>query len=264
MNMMDIRRRMLESASKLHVSAVSTAAHTGVSIASLTWAELSAYSKAISVDTANTYSNSIRSVAFSDGQVLGVGDYLNISINSVSYRVDILGFHHDAVTDTTAYGGTYAGITWQLHDCYGTKYAMNSTATNVGGWTSCLMRTSTIASLFGLLASGVSDVVVPVNKPTSAGNQSSIINTTSDSLFLLSEIEVFGTRTYSLAGEGTRYSYYAAGNSRIKTQGGSATSWVARSPTDEDSGDFCVVSLSGSFYKRDANASNGVAFAFCT
>lgn len=265
MNRIDIRRRMLESISSgLKVTSVSTAAHTAASISSLTWEEISAYSKAISVDTANTYSNSTTAITFSDGQVLGIGDYLNIAINSVNYRVDIIGFKHDTVTDAAAYGGTYAGITWQMHDIYATTYKMNSTITNSGGWTSCMMRTSTMATLLGLLESDVPGVIVPVNKLTTAGSGSSTINTTSDSLFLLSEKEVMGGTPYTPAGEGTQYAYYVAGNSAIKNRSGTAEYWWLRSPKENDTSRFVEVSTSGSTSYDGATSLRGVVFAFCT
>jgi hypothetical protein len=205
-----------------------------------------------------------RSVTFSTDRFLGVGDYLNISINSVSYQVDIIGFHHDAVTDSAAYGGAYAGITWQMHDLYATTYPMNSTATNSGGWTNCLMRTSTMASLLSLLSSDLSEVIVPVNKLTTAGSQSTTINTTSDSLFLLSEIEVNGSTPYTSAGEGVRYAYYAAGNSAVKNRNGTAEYWWLRSPTENNSQRFVEVKTSGSTSYDTAMSKRGVAFAFCT
>ena len=43
-----------------------------------------------------------------------------------------------------------------------------------------------------------------VNQMTSAGSQSATINTTADKLFLLSEIEIFGSVSYSKSGEGTQ------------------------------------------------------------
>ena len=61
-----------------------------------------------------------------------------------------------------------------------------------------------------------------MQKKSSAGNQSSSIQTTNDKLFLLSEIEIFGSTTYSFTGEGKQYDYYKAGNSKVKNLSGSA------------------------------------------
>jgi len=258
------KRAALCGINGLRVAAVSTASHTAASISALTWEELSAYSKVISKDHRYTYSNAIRAVTFSDGQVFGVGDYLSISINGVSYQIDILGFHHDPVTDAASYGGDYAGITWQMHDCYATKYGMNSSYTNAGGWNGCLMRTSTMQLLLGYLTSDLSGVIVPVDKLAGAGSGSSTIITSSDNLFLLSEVEILGSLTYSSAGEGSRYAYYVAGNSMIKKLGGTATRWWTRSPPEGNTIKFVNITQYGDPSSIDAPYEWGVAFAFCT
>ena len=102
-----------------------------------------------------------------------------------------------------------------------------------------------------------------VNKVTSVGNNSSGLETTSDKLFLLSEIEVFGATQYSYAGEGKQYEYYTAGNSTIKKVNGSADYWWERSPYSGGTNDFCYVDGNGSANYYDASDSNGVSFGFC-
>ena len=102
-----------------------------------------------------------------------------------------------------------------------------------------------------------------VNKLTSAGNKSSTINTTADKLFLLSEVEIFGSTTYSAAGEGTQYDYYKAGNSKVKKHHGSKYAWWERSPLASDSARFCVVSSNGRTSASNASVAYGVAFGFC-
>ena len=102
-----------------------------------------------------------------------------------------------------------------------------------------------------------------MQKKSSAGNQSSSIQTTNDKLFLLSEIEIFGSTTYSFAGEGKQYAYYQAGNSKVKNLSGSANLWWERSPNSSNSTAFCYVSSSGGAGAADAGYSSGVAFGFC-
>ena len=76
-------------------------------------------------------------------------------------------------------------------------------------------------------------------------------------------IEIFGSTTYSVSGEGTQYAYYKAGNSKVKNKGGSATSWWGRSPNSGYSNYFCIVSSGGSADYGSATSSRGVAFGFC-
>ena len=82
-------------------------------------------------------------------------------------------------------------------------------------------------------------------------------------MFLLSEIEIFGATTYSFAGEGTQYEYYAAGNTTIKKVNGSANSWWERSPRSDDTTYFCLVDSSGNAGVYSADYSRGVSFGFC-
>lgn len=120
-----------------------------------------------------------------------------------------------------------------------------------------------MATLLNQLSSDLKSVLKFVNKVTSVGNSSSGLETTSDKLFLLSEIEVFGATQYSYAGEGKQYEYYTAGNSTIKKVNGSASYWWERSPTSGDTGYFCRVDGGGNAYFGNASGSYGVSFGFC-
>ena len=131
-----------------------------------------------------------------------VGNSKTMTINGASYQVDIIGKNHD----TYASGGK-APLTFQLHDCYGETKKMNSSNTNSGGWTSCAMRSTHLPAILALMPTEVQNGIREVNKMTSAGSQSATIHTTADKLFLLSEIEIFGSVSYSKSGEGTQYDY---------------------------------------------------------
>ena len=185
--------------------------------------------------------------------------YKDMEINGTNYRIDIIGKNHDDYAD----GSGKAPLTFQMHDCYTTTYPMNAAHTNVGGWQSCQIRTQTMPALKSLLPAEVQAGIRAVNKLTSAGNKSGSIVTTSDDLFLLSEIEIFGSTTNSFAGEGTQYAYYQAGNSKVKNRNGSADYWWDRSPYSRYSTHFCVVSRSGDVTAGSAGDSYGVAFGFC-
>lgn len=195
-----------------------------------------------------------------------VGDEKTITLTTgEEVTLVILDFNHDNLT-----AGGKAGITLGMKNLLATKYPMNSSNTNAGGWTSSAMRTSTMQTLLGQLPDEVKAVIKPVNKLTSAGEQSTTINTTSDSLFLLSEIEVFETRSYSVAGEGTQYAYYrdiantaAKRIKKLSNGTGSASGWWLRSPYASYSTYFCNVNLNGNANYYYAGYSYGVAFGFC-
>lgn len=209
----------------------------------------------ISWDVINSFSES--GVASS---IWNVGDKKTVAIEGKNFQVQIIGFNHDDKTS-----GGKAGITFQLVDCLDLRgaYDMNDTSINSGGWTSCKMRTSTLNRIFSNLPTDLQNVIKAVNKLTSAGSQSATINTTSDKLFLLSEVEIFGSITYSKSGEGSQYAYYKAGNSKVKKAHGSASAWWERSPNGRDKTGFCLVSSEGGATKYDAAGAFDLSFAFC-
>lgn len=184
----------------------------------------------------------------------------------------IAGFNHDDLT-TAINGHTKAAVTLTQVDCLmdaecaaGTKYGgnntengyMNRSATNVGGWESCARRTWCNSMYYNALPSVLKNAVKEVNKKTSAGNQSTTIKTTTDKIFLLSEIEIFGSITYSASGEGKQYQYYKnAVANRYKlpkwnsSDGGGL--WWQRSPKSSSADRFCCMGT---------NADHNYNFAF--
>lgn len=192
-----------------------------------------------------------------------VGDTKTVAVNGVNYQFQIIGFDHDTLT-TKDGTRTKAGITFQMVDCLNTTYSMNGSNTNNGGWNGSTMRTSTMATLLNQLPAALKNVLKSVNKLSGTGGGStSGTQTTHDKLFLLSEVEIFGTTTYSVPGEGTQYAYYKAGNSKVKKVNGSANYWWERSPSSGSTGNFCCVANGGSATRSNASISNGVSFGFC-
>ena len=188
-----------------------------------------------------------------------VADQKPMTINGVDYQIDIIGKNHDTYT-----AGGKAPLTFQLHDCYADTKAMSSSNTNSGGWKNSAMRTTHLPAILALMPTEVQNGIREVNKLTSAGNKSSTINTTADKLFLLSDVEIFGSTNHSAAGEGTQYDYYKAGNSKVKNRNGFAANWWERSPNASNSTNFCLVNSNGNANNNNASNANGVAFGFCT
>lgn len=207
-------------------------------------------------DTINTIAQSGQA-----SSVFSIGDTKSISINGTNYKIQIYDFNHDDLAD----GSGKAKITFGLANCLSTYYAMNSSNTNSGGWGSCALRTTLQNTILNQLPTELKTLIKTVKKKTSAGSQSTTINTTNDTLFLFSEVELFGSTTYSVAGEGTQYPIFTNNSSRIKKQGdtGSACYWWERSPFASDSTYFCFVSTDGSANFGYASNSFGVCFGFC-
>ena len=188
-----------------------------------------------------------------------IGNSKNMTINGTGYQIDIIGKNHDNYAD----GSGKAPLTFQLHDCYADTKAMNSTHTTSGGWKNSAMRTTHLPAILALMPTEVKNGIREVSKKVSVGGASSTIETVSDKLFLLSEVEIFGSTSYSAAGEGTQYDYYKAGNSKVKKLNGSADSWWERSPTAGGSTNFCAVNNIGYASDIFAGKDKGVAFGFC-
>ncbi len=251
----------------------STAATSGVNYTSglsgVAASDVTLFAEAISNNSSITNATSTVYIDFgSVHRKVSVGDQVTLALNGTNYTFDVIGFNHDTLTTSTAYGATTktgkAGITFQMHDLFATTYVMNSSNTNSGGWKSSAMRTSTMATMKGYLPAAWQTAIKPVNKVSgTGGGSSSGTETVSDSCFLLAEIEIFGSTTYSVSGEGTQYAYYKAGNSKVKNKGGSAGYWWERSSLSGNSSNFCCVNSGGSAYYGYADYSRGVAFGFC-
>ena len=172
-----------------------------------------------------------------------------------------MGFNHDDLES-----GGKTGITFGLKNLMENTRQMNSSNTNIGGFTGSELYSWLKNTLLKQLPSDLQAVLKSVNKKTSAGGASSTINTDAMKLFLFSEIEIFGTITFSVSGEGTQYPYFATAGNRIKYLAngtGAADSWWERSPYSEDTACFCVMRINGSANFGSPSVSNGICFGFC-
>lgn len=191
-------------------------------------------------------------------QFFKVGDSKTVNIGGTNYEVQIIGFNHDDKVS-----GGKAAYSFQLVDCLNQTQQMNTSNTNTGGWNGSAMR-GRMSTYKSQLPAALRNVIKTVKKKSgTGGGSSSGTQQTNDDLFLLSEIEIFGTTTYSVAGEGTQYEWYKAGNSRIKKVNGSASNWWERSPGSGNTNGFCRVNSSGNAGNGNADNSHGVSFGFC-
>lgn len=227
-----------------------------------------------------------------------VGDRKEITLNGTcrartfsNYKVYayILGFNHNAALegnntitfqigfDALESGNHIAPTDWTNSDPYGatsgTRFCMNNTTTNVGGWNGSLMRTTTIPEFISCLPSDLQSALKTVNKYTDNGtgstHQSSAdVTATQDKVFLLAEYEIFGAKTYANQYEQNsqaQYDYYKNGNSKIIYNDqvtGTAVIWWGRSPYYNNNRAFCSVNSDGSEAVTNAGTSIGFAPAF--
>lgn len=195
------------------------------------------------------------------------GDTKTVTIGGVTTTLIIIGFDHDIITSS----GKKAGITFQLKDCMAQPYPMTNNGDNSKIWTNCLMRAETLPSILASMPSDLKGVIKPVTKLTNDGSANSkVLTSTSDSLFLLSLSEVFSVSEYwdiSKLEEGKQYSFYASGNSKIKTRSGAYSAWWLRSPYRVNYSDqyiyFSEVTTIGTSNFATQFTNNGLSFAFC-
>ena len=232
-----------------------------------------------------------------------VGDTKTIVINgtvgattfsNLSVDVFILGFDHNSSvegTNTIHFKiGKISGVHIALVDSnYGNTgssasyFQMNASGTNSGGWSSSDMRNTLLGnsgtpisppsgSMLAALPADLRAIMKAVTKYSdNNGNGSdtaSYVTSTTDYLFLLSEFEYHGVRTYANSAEQNyqaEYDYYKAGNSKIhykhNATGTAAVAWC-RSVDFSTSAGFCAVGTDGGANGSFAYVSRGVAPGF--
>ena len=160
-------------------------------------------------------------------------------------------------------------------------FSMNSSGTNSGGWNSSQMRTkicgTSLSSYSGTIIAVIPEALRAVLKSVTkytdnTGGRStaaSAVTATTDYFFLLSEYEVFGSTTHANRNEASKqaqYSYYSAGNSKVKynhSATSTAVGWWLRSPTASYSTSFVRVLTGGKVNYSSAYSSYGFAPGFC-
>ena len=237
-------------------------------------------------------------------QYWAVGDTKTITINgavgnttfsNLSVDAFILGFNHNSSREGAnrihfkigKISGVHIALCDSNYDSSGSSasyFQMNASNTNSGGWNGSSMRKTLLGnsgtptsppsnSLLAALPSDLRAVMKAVTKysdNTGGGsNTASYVTSTTDYLFLLSEFEYHGARTYANSAEQNyqaQYDYYKAGNSKIHYKHnatGTAANALCRSVNSDSSGTFCRVSTDGSAGYTGAHRSRGVAPGFC-
>lgn len=203
-------------------------------------------------------------ISLSAMSATGVGE----SHHADTYEYVIYGIEHDDLAEPIN-GHTKAAITIGQLRYFTTAGAtngyrdkelgyMNSTATTSGGWESCARRKWCNEVFFNALPDGLKPMVKTVKKYSGVGNGSaSGIQTTQDKVFLLSEIEIFGSRYESVDGEGNQYQFFAMATSNFYKFPTWTTTTVCgmyweRSPRMSYANRFCGVGPYGNYEGSNA------------
>ena len=219
---------------------------------------------------------------WSVGDKVGIavnGSFGGLSYNNTVYAF-ILGFNHNSSVEGGnsihfQFGKTAAGVDIAFVNSYGstsTGFCMNTSNTNSGGWNNSYMRKTICPAFLAALPKAWQNIIAACTKysdNTGGGsNTASYVTATSDKIWLLSEMEVQGTRSYANSAEANyqkQYDYYRNGNSKVKYQHTATTSacyWWLRSVNAGGTSSFCYVHTGGSAYSTGAYYSYGFAPGF--
>lgn len=219
---------------------------------------------------------------WSVGDKVGIavnGSFGGLSYNNTVYAF-ILGFNHNSSVEGGnsihfQFGKTAAGVDIAFVNSYGstsTGFCMNTSNTNSGGWNNSYMRKTICPAFLAALPKAWQNIIAACTKysdNTGGGsNTASYVTATSDKIWLLSEMEVQGTRSYANSAEANyqkQYDYYRNGNSKVKYQHTATTSardWWLRSVDASAATYFCIVNTDGSATAYLAYSSRGFAPGF--
>ena len=193
-----------------------------------------------------------------------VGDTKPVTLTTgETIELQVAGFNHDTFSD-----GVTAPVTFVMKDCLNTKAQMNSSDTNAGGYPASAMKTWVNTNIYDKLPSDLKTLVTPVKKKWyTTYNDANSLTEGNYNVWLLSEMEVSGTNTYTIGnGEGTKYDVFTDNASRIKEVNGTADWWWLGSCNSAGRYGFVNVRSDGHVGGYDAyyaSVSNGVAAGLC-
>ena len=218
----------------------------------------------------------------------------NFTFSNLAIDAFIIGFNHNSSREGTNrihfQIGKIGGKDVCLCDSqYGSGqsgngyFNMNPNNSNSGGWNGSYMRKTLLGnsgtpssppanSMLAALPSDLRAVMKSVTKYSDntggSPDNASYVTSTTDYLFLLAEFEYHGARSYANSAEKNfqlQYSYYKAGNSKVKYKHGetgtAAYHWC-RSVYVGGTHDFCLVSTNGGAGSSNVYYSWGAAPGF--
>ncbi|NBJ87940.1 DUF6273 domain-containing protein [Acutalibacter sp. 1XD8-36] len=210
----------------------------------------------------------------------------NFTFSSLTVKAFIIGINHNSTREGNGVHFLLGKIgTAEIALCDGKHgnqgsagyFIMNTSNTNSGGWDVCYMNKTLLNgasnSLLTALPATLQSAIKSITKYTDnvGGNQNNAASVTGKpcKLFLLSEFEVFGGRSYANSAEQNyqqQYAYFKAGNSKIANHHTAVTTavwWWLRSPYYNGNDTFCVVGSNGYYTGDDAYYSGGLRAGFC-
>lgn len=206
-----------------------------------------------------------------NSSIYKIGDEKEVEIGGNSYTLRVANNSTPSECKGNNFSQTACGFVVEFVDIVETR-AMNSTATNAGGWPATAMRTYANGEFFNKLPSDLKKVILDTTVISGHGSTSRENNFTStDKIYLLSAKGVWSNgRSLDSAINNTRQlDYYSSKgvtttnnySYAIKKNNGSEVYWWLRSACSNYSDYFLRVFL-GTSASYSANSMNGFAPAF--
>ena len=206
------------------------------------------------------------------GSSYKLGDTKEVDMGTFgTHTLRIANMSTPAECSTAGFSQTACGFVLEFADII-TKHVMNPTKTNLGGWPASELYTYVQNDIYNALPSELKNGIIDTYVVSGHGKNDSANFTSTDKLYLLSTMEVWGSIPggYDTATAETRQlDYYKAQgvttsnkSGAIKQYNGSNSNWWLRAAYSSNSIYFYSVTLSGHWGSSDADNFHGVAPAF--
>ena len=196
-----------------------------------------------------------------------VGDTKEVDLGELGTHTVRIANMNACTTETSE---TACGFVVEFADII-TEHAMNSTATNVGGWKDSEMRTYVNATIYNAIPNDLQNVITTTKVISGHGETSGETNfETQDKLYLLNAQEVWNGNNHDTSvGTSKQLDYYknqgvtaSSYAGAIKQYSGSNLYWWLRSALSFNADGFPCVNINGDWSSGGAFGSMGVSPAF--
>ena len=223
---------------------------------------------------ANVKAGNTSAYKVGDTKEIALTGFTNTEANSNGlYTIRIANNSTPEECNNEGFSQTACGFVIEFEDII-TKYNMNTTSTNVGGWPASSMRTYVNNDIYNAISEELRESIIDTTVVSSHGSTSGETNFTSeDKMYLLSTKEVWGKEgipsIYDTVDTETRQlDYYKANGVTSSNCSGAIKKlnefplWWLRSAHSGDTCSFYMVSSRGNCDSPIADGTIGVAVAF--
>ena len=225
----------------------------------------------------DSWSTIISSVKVNNKRGYKVGDTKEIDLGTYgTHTLRVANISKSDSCGNSGYSESGCGFVIEFADII-TNRVINSTSTTRGSWSATTIRTFVNNDIYNLLPTDLKKGILNTNVITGHGNSEDNNSTSTDKLYLLSPIEIYGSvsTTYDSAINVTnQLDYYKQNNVSLNSYDfaikntvvsggtGSANAWWTRTPAQIMDGQFMMVTDTGNLYSTYLTQQLGVSPAF--